>query len=115
MKVWPYDVELQPEVTYLWKCLQLNDTKLAARVLKHAEEAGEIQLAHVDYQMSESKETVLHKLIYLDVTQKTCAGITSEAIREQLIDFLMNDCKAATTKKDKLENTPFDAARMITA
>ena len=62
--------------------------------------------------MNKSQETVLHKLIYLDIKQKTCAGITSEEIRGQLIDFLVNECKAGIHYRDQFDYTVFDAARM---
>ena len=39
--------------------------------------------------MKESKQTILHKLINYDIQSKTAVGITSESIREELIDFLM--------------------------
>ena len=61
--------------------------------------------------MKKSKETVLGKLIALDLKSDENVNIKNEKERENLIHFLMNQCLADPSLKDKEGNDAFSEAK----
>ena len=111
---YPFNKESTPEVTYVWKCLLMNRKDLVKRLVEEPQnDKSTIPLATVNYQMKDSRETVLSKLLALDLKSSENIDIKNEQEREALIQFLMIDCYADPSLKDKNGQDSFHKAEQL--
>lgn len=79
-----YNAEIYPEVTILWKTLQLANYPVATLLLDNG-------LGSVDHQMLKSGDTCLLKALKEDVTAESAVCLNNEKDREEIIRFLLDD------------------------
>lgn len=79
-----YNIEHEPEITILWKTMQLANYPVASLLLDYG-------LGTVDYQMKESGETCLLKALKDDIISEASVCINNEVDREEIIRFLLDD------------------------
>lgn len=104
-----YDSEITPEMTILWKCMQLANFTTASLLLDNG-------LGSVDAQMLETGDTCLIKAIKEDVGTEASSCVNNEKDREEIIKFLLEDGDewwADPEVKDWLGENAFDASKKL--
>lgn len=83
-----YNQEQEPEMTILWKAVQLDLIPILELLLKPVRIAGR-PLCDINRQTQKYNRTVMMQLVKTDILKRKCAGLFSENIRLNLVNFLM--------------------------
>lgn len=104
-----YSREIRPGMTILWKCLELNQIRLAQKLLEPTAN-GQGPLVNINYQMKETGETVLLKVLKEAQNPNASAAFKNEDTLSMMITMLMDDGNPDLYLKDKTGKSVIDYA-----
>lgn len=83
-----YNREVEPGVTLLWKCVGLDQVALVERLLTTLPGTSR-PLADINQSDKRTAQSVIMRLLDEDLSERRCAGLLSENIKENLVRVLM--------------------------
>lgn len=83
-----YNREVAPGVTLLWKCVSLDQVALVELLLTKLPGTGR-PLAAINQTDRQTGQSVIMKLLDEDLSERRCAGLLSENIKENLVRVLL--------------------------
>lgn len=75
-------------MTLLWKCVSLDQVALVERLLTKLPGTGR-SLADINQTDRRTAQSVIMRLLDEDLSERRCAGLLSENIKENLVRVLM--------------------------